>query len=93
MKLKKSGGCFRNIRWMLDLEEETVEDFIEKIKKSSLFRETVSPLGDRLLRFKDNDGNEIIVVPSTGRTEIRLHYLIPESERKAKAEEILKKLR
>jgi len=86
MDLSRDFGCFRSLNWRCDLPTGSDCDVIVAALVKRGF-EAVRPSGVlRLLR--DATGHEVVLVPATGRVQIRVHYLTPEEERRFTAERI-----
>ncbi len=86
MDLSRDFGCFKSLNWRTDLPAGSDCDILVAVLGKRGF-EPVRPTGP-LRQLRTAEGHEVVLVPRTGRIQIRIHYLTPEHERRFKAEGI-----
>jgi hypothetical protein len=84
MELARDQSCLRSLNWRCDLPAGSDCDRIAAALAEKGFASTGGSSMFRILRSPE--GHEIVLVPRTGRVQIRVHYLTPEEERRFAAE-------
>jgi len=86
LALSREFACIRSLAWRTDLP--TAIDWVAlgaALEASGLVR--LAPVG-KMQRFGSATGDEIALVPVTGRVQFRVQYSIPEHDRKFAAERL-----
>lgn len=86
LALIREVACIRSLAWRTDLP--TSVDWAAlgaALEAAGLVR--LAPVG-RMQRFGAATGAEIALVPATGRVQLRVHYSIPEHDRRFAAERL-----
>jgi len=84
--LQKERGCSRDLLWRCDIAEQTVEEALSLLREHTRPHNLGPSLGVDL--FEVEGEHTLVLVPRTGRIQIRLHGLTPHSARAAAAERI-----
>lgn len=84
MELARDQSCFRSLNWRCDLPAGSDCDRLAATLAEKGFAAVGGPSAIRTLRSPE--GHEVVLVPRTGRVQIRVHYLTPEEERRFVAE-------
>lgn len=87
MELTREQSCFRSLNWRCDLPAGGDLDALTGALSGAGFTESSSP-GGHLRVLRAAEGHEIVIVPRTGRVQIRVHYLTAEGERRRTAEQV-----
>lgn len=86
LALRREVTCIASLAWRTDLP--TTVDWAllgAELEAAGLVR--LAPVG-KMQRFGSATGNEIALIPVTGRVQFRVHYSIPEHDRKFAAERL-----
>lgn len=90
LKLEPEHGCWANIHWRVELPVET--DF-ELLTTSVLARGFEPRCSCPMLKvLRNKEGHEIILVPRTGRTQIRISTEVAEDRRSDQARALFTEL-
>ena len=87
--IERDHACFQDLHWRLSLAPGLDWDALEARLAPALARES-SPTFLRVLSAED--GCQIVIVPRTGRVQIRVDPLIPLAERRPCAEKLARLL-
>lgn len=88
--LTREVTCIRSLAWRCDLP---VQIGWERLKEELLRSELKeSPTVRGLIRLLNQGGDELVLVPASGRVQLRVHYTVPESERRFAAERLFQML-
>lgn len=90
MELTRDLSCFRGLNWRSDLPAGSDCDELAAALSGRGFVAVAGPSALRLLRSRE--GHELLLVPRTGRVQIRVHYLTPQEERRWAAERVFASL-
>ncbi len=84
--LTREVTCIRSLAWRCDLPAELPWERL----KNELLASGLSPLSAvrGLVRFANPGGDELVLVPASGRVQLRVHYTVPEHERRFAAERL-----
>lgn len=86
MKLERDHNCVRNMNWRSDVEPTQVDPLIASLLKGGRYRKVDSmPF---LITLEGPDQTRILLVPRTGRVQIRVSYEVAEDQRRFKAEAV-----
>ena len=91
MDFARDHSCLRGLNWRTDLPPGGDLDTLVAALSRAGFART-STAGSPLLVLRAPGDHEILIVPRTGRVQIRVHYLTPEPERRGAAEGIFRSL-
>jgi hypothetical protein len=76
-------ACFRGLTWECELTPPgSLVGIIESLLNEGFMDESRSPRVRELLHPGEH---RVVLIPSTGRVQLRLHYLTPQAERKTVA--------
>ena len=92
MRIEPEDTCIRHLAWRVVPAGDplaAVSALVEALRAAGWPEERRAP---GLLAFPRPGGHRVLVVPATGRVQIRLHYTVPEAERPAAAQAILAEL-
>lgn len=90
LALTREVSCIRSLAWRTDLPSATDWRALgAALETAGLARR--APVGT-MQRFASPAGHEIALVPATGRVQFRVHYTIPEHERRFAAERLFQLL-
>jgi hypothetical protein len=86
LALSREVACIRSLAWRTDLPTRVDWGALgAALEAAGLTR--LAPVG-RMQRFGSGAGDEIALVPVTGRVQLRVHYSIPEHDRRFAAERL-----
>jgi hypothetical protein len=86
LALTREVSCIRSLAWRTDLPIATDWRALgDALAAAGLARR--SPVG-AMQRFASDAGHEIAAIPATGRIQIRVHYTVPEHDRRFAAERL-----
>jgi hypothetical protein len=90
LALTREVSCIRSLAWRCDLPLAT--DW--RALAAALAATGLVPLPTvrGLHRFGADSGDEILVVAATGRLQLRVHYTVPEHDRRFAAERLLQRV-
>lgn len=90
LALSREVSCIRSLAWRCDLPIAT--DWPRLI--AALIAGGLAPRTAvrGLYRLGNDTGDEILLVPASGRVQIRVHYTIPEHERRFAAERLFQRV-
>lgn len=80
MRLELSHCCYRELSWECELTRRS--DAAELASALAELGYVATPNGDWLLELIHPAGQRFVVVPRTGRVQLRLHYDTPAAERR-----------
>ena len=86
MELKRESSCFRERLFRTDLPPAAPLEALSEALRAEGWRDEARL--DGLWRFVGAEGHEILIVTGTGRVQIRVHYEVPELERRWAAEAV-----
>lgn len=74
--LEKKTTCFNSLRWdfRFNNESSTISALLAGLANSSDWAESIDTLYPRLISYVDKDKHRVMLIPETGRIEIRIHY-------------------
>lgn len=85
--LERDHSCMRHFAYRMDLEgPAAVGDFVA-LARADGFSVASSPLPS-LVKLVDACGNELLVVATTGRVQLRVAYTVPPEARRHAAEAV-----
>ena len=90
LALTREVTCIRSLAWRTDLP--TAIDWprlAAALEAAGLVRR---PAIGALQRFATARGDELSLIPTTGRVQLRVHYTVPEHERRFAAERLFRLL-
>ncbi len=82
LRLRVRNGCRRWLTWECELPQEDVRSLPTRLLARGF--SDVSQF-ERVAELVDEHGHAVVIVPSTGRVQIRVHYLTPHEERRQAA--------
>jgi hypothetical protein len=91
LKLEPEHGCWASIHWRIEMPIETDFDLLTRRILAEAYEARCDCPMLKVLRSRE--GHEIILVPRTGRTQIRVSTEVPEGQRSAQAEVLFSLLR
>lgn len=82
--LTRDPACFRALSWVIELVDPITDwdEFHSRLLAKGWCESTRLP---RLWDLRQPEGHRLVVIPGTGRLQLRLHFLVPADERRAKA--------
>lgn len=84
--LTRDSGCIRALSWNASLPNDAdIQIMASRLVASGFV--PARTLGSFVL-LRDRNANEVALVMSTGRAQIRVSYLVPEQERRLEAERV-----
>jgi len=90
LALTREVSCIRSLAWRTDLPAATDWRALgAALEARGLVRRP--PVG-AMLRFASAAGDELAAIPATGRIQLRVHYTVPEHERRFAAERLFQLL-
>lgn len=90
LALTREVSCIRSLAWRCDLPDEAdVEVLAARLEDEGFPRQ---PTVRGLYRFAAPDGGEILVVAASRRVQFRVHYTVPEHERRFAAERMFQRM-
>lgn len=90
LALSREVSCIRSLAWRCDLPVTTPwPRLIEALVAGGLHPLTAVR---GLYRLGNDAGDEVLLVPASGRVQIRVHYTIPEHERRFAAERVFQRV-
>lgn len=84
--LTREVTCIRSLAWRVDLDPAQDFDALSRELCTRGFATAASIAGMR--KWVTQEGHEIVVVPRTGRAQIRVHYTVAEEQRRFTAERL-----
>ncbi|HEY0190387.1 MAG TPA: hypothetical protein VGC42_04645 [Kofleriaceae bacterium] len=87
--LTREVSCIRSLAWRCDLPIAT--DWSRLIAALIAGGLVELPAARGLHRLGSSTGDEILLVPISGRVQIRVHYTVPEHERRFAAERLFQR--
>jgi len=86
MDIVRESSCVRDLLWRCDLPAAVdIESFLGEMRSAGYLVDSLSP---DLRYLKDPTGNVVVVLPRTGRVQIRVCYAVPREQRPATAREV-----
>jgi hypothetical protein len=90
LALTREVTCLRSLAWRTDLPTAAGWPRLgAALEAAGLIRRP--PVG-AMQRFATARGDELSLIPSTGRVQLRVHYTVPEHERRFAAERLFQLL-
>lgn len=90
LALTREVTCIRSLAWRCDLPAACDLDALaDALVRTGL---TAQPTVRGLVRFSDEAGGEILVVAASRRVQFRVHYTVPEHERRFAAERMFQRV-
>jgi hypothetical protein len=90
LTLTREVSCIRSLAWRCDLPVSTPwEALAGELAAGGLIPRTT--LGN-LFRFSSATGGEVLLVAASGRVQFRVHYTVPQHERRFAAERLFQLL-
>jgi hypothetical protein len=86
LTLTREVTCIRSMAWRCDLPVETNWKALSTELESSGLR-SLPPLGV-MHRFCSQSGDELVFVTTSGRVQFRVHYTVPQLDRRYAAERL-----
>lgn len=84
VQIRAGHSCYRGLTWDCELTPRTsVAAIIDHLLASGFVDESRAP---RVRELVHPDAHRVVLIPSTGRVQLRLHYLTPPDERREVAE-------
>ncbi len=90
LALTREVTCIRSLAWRCDLPVATPWPMLAAALEAGGLAPR-PPVGT-MLRFVAPDGDELVLVPHTGRVQLRVHYTVPEHDRRFAAERLVQRL-
>ena len=90
LALTREVSCIRSLAWRCDLPVAT--DWAALTAALEAAGLTRRPPVGAMLRFGAPDDHEIALVPHSGRIQLRVHYTVPEHDRRFAAERLFQLL-
>lgn len=90
LALTREVSCIRSMAWRCDLPVSTNWRRLVAALVAAGLHELSAVRG--LYRLGNDTGDEVLLVPLTGRVQIRVHYTIPEHERRFAAERLFQRV-
>jgi hypothetical protein len=90
LTLSREVTCIRSMAWRCDLPPNLDwEGLSQQLVAAEL---TKLPAMRGLSRFVNAGGDEVVLVTASGRVQLRVHYTVPEQERRFAAERLFQVL-
>jgi hypothetical protein len=90
LALTREVTCIRSMAWRCDLPANLDWDrLFEQLQASGL---SGVPAAKGLARFANAGGDELVMVRASGRVQLRVHYTVPEENRRFTAEKLFQLL-
>ena len=86
MHLTRDHTCQRNLNWRTDVAPEVVDGVVQELLATDRYH--LAGTMPFLVTLESTDKSRVIVVPRTGRIQIRVNYEIPTESRRLAAEAI-----
>lgn len=84
LPLARDPGCLGQLGWRSELPPNLDPKVVaERLAPSGFQARVAHPA---LCLFRNPEGHEVVYVPATGRVGLRLHYGVPEPQRREAAE-------
>lgn len=90
LALTREVTCIRSMAWRCDLPAEFPWERLSSELVASGLQSRPAVRG--LVRFANDGGDELVLVTGTGRVQLRVHYTVPEHERRFAAERLFQAL-
>ena len=90
LSLTREVTCIRSLAWRCDLPIATDWGALATALEAAGF--VPRPAVGTMLRFATATGDELAAVPITGRVQLRVHYTVPEHDRRFAAERLFQQL-
>jgi hypothetical protein len=90
LALTREVTCIRALAWRCDLPLAT--DWAALAAALTAGGLTALPAVRGLVRLGSDTGDEFLLVPNSGRVQIRVHYTIPEHDRRFAAERLFQRV-
>lgn len=84
VQIRAGHSCYRGLTWDCELTPRKSVDLIIAHLLSLGFKD--ESRGARVRELAHPEGHRVILIPSTGRVQLRLHYLTPPEKRREVAE-------
>jgi hypothetical protein len=90
LALTREVTCIRSLAWRCDLPAEFPWERLSRELVAAGLQPRSAVRG--LVRFANDGGDELVLVTGTGRVQLRVHYTVPEHERRFAAERLFQTL-
>lgn len=90
LALTREVTCVRSLAWRCDLPADFPWERLSRELEATGFQARPAVRG--LVRFANDGGDELVLVTGTGRVQLRVHYTVPEHERRFAAERLFQAL-
>ena len=90
LELSREVTCIRSMAWRCDLPPEL--NWSALVEQMLTFGLTQEKAVRGLIRLMNARGDEVIFVAASGRVQIRVHYTVPEDQRRFAAERLFQHL-
>lgn len=87
--LSRDFGCRKNLLWRVDLEGVDVVQLAETLSAEGWRERSSVP---QVRDMESPAGHGVVLVPRTGRIQIRIHYLTPHEDREQAARAVAHEL-
>lgn len=89
MSLTRDPSCMRDMLWRIQLEGADLREIAGKLEADGWVDRSRLPL---LVDLHGPEGHALVMVPRTGRVQLRLHYLTPAEVRPGAAEGVYRRV-
>lgn len=84
--LKAASCCYKQLSWEYEIADRVnARELARELPNHGFVDESRL---DAVREFRASEGHAIVLIPKTGRLQIRVHYLTPLSDRKAVAQKV-----
>ena len=92
--LEKKSGCFKSLNWNFSYKDTTftTNDLLSSLAQSKDWIEKIDGLYPKVITYETNNNHRVVIVPSTNRIDIRIHYTTPDFQRKINAHQLAESL-
>ena len=87
--LSRDPSCMKDLAWRTDLAPEWIEPLVERLLEGDFRLASRGPI----VVLDTTDGHRVVLVPRTGRVQIRIGYVVPSEERATAAAAVYERLR
>jgi len=90
VKLSLDHGCLRGLSWRL---EPASDGALERLRPALAGGWVDRTVMASVWHFEAREGaHQLVIVPSTGRLQLRVHYTVPRAARRSTARELARRL-
>ena len=91
--IEKKSTCFNALRWnFYFINGQATSALLSGLAASELWLENIDAFYPRLMTYSTNNKHRVMIIPETGRIEIRVHYTSPVAERIEVAHQLAEQL-